>query len=95
MLRLGLREEGSIWIILQTSMLGQLKWDFLTSPSLRHDSDPDARSKALATYLDEIEKIRKESKLPESMKSENPKPVIAIGSAQESGKRKITGSANE
>jgi hypothetical protein len=61
----------------------------------KDDSDPDARSKALATYQEEIAKIRKESKLPESMKSENPKPVIAIGSAQESEKRKITGSVNE
>ncbi len=61
----------------------------------KNDSDPDARSKALTTYLDEIAKIRKESKLPESMKSENPKPVIAIGSGQESGKRKITGSVSE
>ena len=66
--------------------------------ALRHltrNFDSDARTTARATYLDEIEKIRKESKLPESMKSENPKPVIEIGLAQESGKRKITGSVNE
>ena len=67
----------------------------IASRHLTRNFDSDARTTARATYLDEIEKIRKESKLPESMKSENPKPVIAIGSAQESGKRKITGSANE
>jgi hypothetical protein len=62
--------------------------------SFKTSKSNEPTSKFVQNFKNEKEKRRTESKLPESMKSENPQPVIAINPPKESGgKPEIVGTA--